>query len=69
MSTRILIAGIGDVHGCCAAFETLIQRIGLTPLDTVVLLGDLTDRGPDLRGILDWVIRLSTGINVISSCG
>lgn len=64
MSTRVL--AIGDVHGCGTVLETLIQRICLTPLDTVILLGDLTDRGPDLRGILDWVIRLSTGINVIS---
>ena len=58
MTARVLT--IGDVHGCCTALETLIQRVGITPADTVVFLGDLIDRGRDLRGVLDREIRLST---------
>ena len=67
MTARVL--AIGDVHGCNAALETLIRRVGVTPADTVVFLGDLIDRGPDSRGVLERVIRLSAEANVISIRG
>lgn len=43
---------VGDIHGCDALFEALVEAIerddaDATPADTtVVLLGDLVDRGP-----------------------
>lgn len=52
------IAAIGDIHGCLTELEALSKKI----LDwfgddegTLVLLGDLVDRGPDTKGVLDWV--------------
>jgi len=67
MSCRVL--AISDVHGCNMALETLIQRVGMTPADTMILVGDLIDCGPDSRGVLDSVIRLSTETNVIGIRG
>ena len=67
MTARVL--AIGDVHGCCIALQTLIQRVGVTSADTVVMLGDLIDRGPDSRGVWESVSRLSTEANVISIRG
>lgn len=50
---------IGDVHGCCRTLRTMVEdRIRLGPGDTLFLLGDLIDRGPDSRGVLDYLLHL-----------
>lgn len=38
---------IGDLQGCCGAFDRLLQQIDFTPSrDHLVVLGDLVNRGP-----------------------
>ena len=38
---------VGDVQGCCAAFDHLLAKIGFSPSrDHLVVLGDLVNRGP-----------------------
>src|SRR5512147_3290703 len=38
---------IGDLQGCCDAFERLLAEIGFSPSrDRLVVLGDLVNRGP-----------------------
>jgi len=52
------IYAVGDVHGRCDLFEPLVEAIELDngergpAASTVVLLGDLVDRGPDSYGVL-----------------
>jgi bis(5'-nucleosyl)-tetraphosphatase (symmetrical) len=44
---------IGDVQGCCDAFERLLAQIGFSPSrDHVWLLGDLVNRGPQSMACL-----------------
>lgn len=44
---------IGDVQGCDAPLARLLQKIDFSPSrDTVYLLGDLVNRGPDSVGVL-----------------
>ena len=44
---------IGDVQGCDSALERLLEHIGFSPSrDTVYLLGDLVNRGPDSLAVL-----------------
>ncbi len=44
---------IGDVQGCDEALERLLTHIAFSPSrDTVYLLGDLVNRGPDNAGVL-----------------
>jgi bis(5'-nucleosyl)-tetraphosphatase (symmetrical) len=50
---------IGDLQGCQAPFQRLLQKIDFSPSrDTVVLLGDLVNRGPDSLGVLRSVAAL-----------
>ena len=44
---------IGDVQGCDSALQRLIDEISFSPSrDTLYLLGDLVNRGPDSAGVL-----------------
>jgi serine/threonine protein phosphatase 1 len=49
---------IGDIHGCLAALDALLDLVQPSPEDTLVTLGDYVDRGPDSRGVLDRLIAL-----------
>jgi len=49
---------IGDIHGCNRTFQALLGQLEPKRGDTLVLLGDLIDRGPDSRGVVDTVWHL-----------
>ncbi len=55
MNSRTLV--IGDIHGCLAQFEALLQATAPAADDHLVLLGDLVDRGPDSAGVLQLVLK------------
>ena len=50
---------IGDLHGSLESLERLMDRI--TPdlqRDRLVFVGDYIDRGPQSRGVVDYLVRL-----------
>jgi bis(5'-nucleosyl)-tetraphosphatase (symmetrical) len=50
---------IGDLQGCAAPFGRLLDRIGFSPSrDTLCLLGDLVNRGPDSLAVLRQISAL-----------
>lgn len=49
---------IGDIHGCDVALDVLLGELAPTAEDTVVVLGDVVDRGPDTRGCIDQLLEL-----------
>ena len=50
---------IGDVQGCDAALGRLLRKIGFSPSrDTLYLLGDLVNRGPDSAAVLRRMMAL-----------
>ena len=49
---------IGDIHGCLTALETLAEHAAFAPDDRLVFVGDYVDRGPDSRGVIDYLIDL-----------
>jgi serine/threonine protein phosphatase 1 len=50
---------IGDIHGCLKTFIRLVEDgIRLTRDDVLYPVGDFIDRGPDSKGVLDYVDRL-----------
>jgi serine/threonine protein phosphatase 1 len=60
---------IGDIHGCTSALRALLDAIAPTRADTIVLLGDYIDRGPDSKGALDLVIALAGRCRVVPLLG
>lgn len=57
MASRLF--GIGDIHGCNVALKALIEAIDPTAEDTIVVLGDVIDWGPDSRDCVQQLIDLS----------
>ncbi|MBA4187186.1 MAG: serine/threonine protein phosphatase [Planctomycetaceae bacterium] len=59
------VFAIGDIHGCLAAFDTLLDWVKPTREDVIVTLGDYVDRGPDSRGVIDRLLELREKLNLI----
>lgn len=50
---------IPDIHGCLKSLRALIeQQVIPSRDDTLFFLGDYVDRGPDSKGVLDYVMNL-----------
>lgn len=48
---------IGDVHGCYNEFLKLIHNEEIKDTDTIILIGDIIDRGPDSYKMLQWAME------------
>ena len=57
---------VGDIQGCDAAIGRLLERIGFSPSrDTVYLLGDLVNRGPDSAAVIRRCMRMGASVQVL----
>jgi bis(5'-nucleosyl)-tetraphosphatase (symmetrical) len=57
---------IGDLQGCAASFDALLDRLAFDPaVDRVWLVGDLVNRGPDSLGALRRVMALGASASVV----
>jgi len=56
---------IGDIHGQRLALESLVKAIPLSDEDRLIFLGDYVDKGPDVKGTLECLSRLSSWENTI----
>ncbi|MCB9282977.1 MAG: serine/threonine protein phosphatase [Lewinellaceae bacterium] len=56
---------ITDIHGCLNTFQALLDKIAFSHQDQLFLLGDFIDRGPDSKGVIDYILHLQqTGYQV-----
>lgn len=56
----------GDIQGCAQAFEQLLAHIDFSPSrDTLYLLGDLVNRGPDSTAVLRRCMALEGSVRVL----
>ena len=46
------IIAIGDIHGCAAEFEELLNTLSPQADDQLIQLGDMVNRGPDSAAVL-----------------
>lgn len=67
MSGRII--AIGDIHGCTPALAAVLDALVPRPDDTIVALGDYVDRGPDVPGTLERLLRLGRQCRLIPILG
>lgn len=57
---------IGDLHGCHAEFVTLLEQLSFDPgSDTLWLVGDLVNRGPDSLACLREAQRLGSAVRCV----
>lgn len=52
--TRLL--AVGDIHGCLEPLRNLMAQVAPRETDQVVFLGDYVDRGPDSRGVIEYLL-------------
>ncbi|MEZ4397399.1 MAG: metallophosphoesterase [Candidatus Krumholzibacteriia bacterium] len=45
---------IGDIHGCWAELQALLDKVGPGERDLILAVGDLVNRGPDSPRVLDF---------------
>jgi serine/threonine protein phosphatase 1 len=50
------LLAVGDIHGYLDKLTGLMEQVGPTADDRVVFLGDYIDRGPDSRGVIEYLI-------------
>lgn len=60
---------IGDIHGCDVALDVLLSKLAVTADDTVVLLGDVIDRGPGSRRVVEMLLQLQADCRLIFILG
>lgn len=49
---------IGDVHGCIEELKELLDKCKYSSDDEVIFVGDLVARGPDSKGVLEFVQKI-----------
>ena len=67
MPGRIL--AFGDIHGCDRAFDLLLSGLEIKTEDTVVVLGDVVDRGPGTKQVIDRLMLLREQCQLVSIMG
>lgn len=53
---RERLLAVGDIHGCLKELRQLMVQVAPTEGDRVVFLGDYIDRGPDSRGVIEYLL-------------
>lgn len=57
---------IGDIQGCYASLRRLLERIAFNPiLDSLWLVGDLVNRGPDSLTTLRFIKNLGASVRLV----
>ncbi len=64
MTTPGRTLAIGDIHGCLEPLKLLWQTIQPQPEDHIIFVGDYVDRGPDTKGVIDFLISLKEKFNI-----
>lgn len=62
---------IPDIHGCVRTVKTLIEnQIKPNKNDQLIFIGDYIDRGPDSKGVIDYIMSLQENdYNVVALMG
>jgi len=60
---------IGDIHGCDLALDALLKAIEPSPEDVIITLGDVVDRGPNSKRVIELLLALARSCRYIGILG
>ena len=60
---------LGDIHGCAAAFDAVLDALQPRSDDTLVILGDVIDRGPASRDVVERLLALRQRLRLVTLRG
>jgi serine/threonine protein phosphatase 1 len=60
---------LGDIHGCDVALRMLLAQVPLRADDVLIVLGDVIDRGPRSREVIDLLLDVAERCRLISVMG
>ncbi|QEG37017.1 metallophosphoesterase [Bythopirellula goksoeyrii] len=60
---------LGDIHGCYAALDKLLSTIDLRKDDRLIVLGDVIDRGPQSRAVIERLLQLRDACQLLPILG
>ena len=63
------IIAVSDIHGNLPFFLALMDKVGLTPDDILILNGDLLEKGRDSLSLLRYVMAMSKTYTLYPICG
>ena len=58
---------LADVHGEAARFHAMLERISPAPSDTLYILGDVIDRGPDGILLLQEIMEMPNAVMLLGN--
>lgn len=58
---------IGDIHGCFAELQALLDKAGLGDDDAVIAIGDMVDRGPETPQVVKFFQKAPNAIAVMGN--
>jgi len=69
VTTSDRLIAIGDIHGHSLALKRIVEVIQPTARDTLVMLGDYVNRGPDSRGVIKILTELEQRCHLMPILG
>ena len=63
------VIAVSDIHGNLPFLKGLLEQVGLTPDDVLILVGDLLEKGQDSLATLRYVMELQEKYTVYPLCG
>ncbi len=58
---------LSDIHGEADRFHAMLEKIQFSPEDTLYILGDVVDRGPDGISLLREIMGMSNAIMLLGN--
>ena len=63
------VIAVSDIHGNLPFFSALMEKIALTPQDSLILVGDMIEKGADSLALLRHLMALSRTHTLYPLCG
>ena len=69
MTSQPRTLAIGDIHGCIFPLKVLWEVIQPQTHDLIIFMGDYVDRGPDSKGVINFILEKKKQHNIVCLIG